>query len=107
MKKSFLLVFNTCPSKAVAQKIAKSLVKEKLAACVNISTSLESIYSWKGKICQEKEYLLFIKTKASLYKKLEKRLLELHPYEVPEIIALPIQAGSSQYLEWISKETTN
>lgn len=105
MKSSFLLVLSTVPNAKAGQKIAKSLVGEKLAACVNISAPLHSIYSWKGKLCSEKEQLLLIKTRAALYKKLEKRLRELHPYEVPEIIALPIARGSGDYLAWLHTQT--
>lgn len=103
MKTSCLLIFTTSPTQSLAQKMAKILVKEKLAACINISAPIQSVYSWKNKICSEKEYLLFIKAKKSLYKRIEKRILELHFYEVPEIIALPIVQGSSSYLEWIWK----
>jgi len=105
MKPSFLLVLSTVPNAKVGRKIAKSLVEEKLAACVNLSAPLESIYVWKGKRCSEKEHLLLIKTRAALYKMLEKRLRELHPYEVPEIIALPIARGSGDYLAWLHTQT--
>lgn len=104
-KNSYILVFCTSSTKVSAQNIAKTLVKEKLAACVNISSPIESIYSWKSKICHEKEFLLTIKSKALLFKKLEKRIKELHSYEVPEIIALPILKGSEDYLNWIAKQT--
>ncbi len=103
MKNKFILVLSTINTLKGAKKIAISLVKEKLAACVNISSAVQSIYSWKEKLCQEKEYLLFIKTQKKLYPRLEKRLKELHPYKVPEIIALPIEKGSSEYLEWVNK----
>ncbi len=103
MKKQFILILTTSPRKSLAQKIAKVLVKEKLAACVNISSPIESIYSWENKICSEKEFLLFIKTKKSLFDSVKNRILKLHSYEIPEIIALPITQGSSNYLEWIWK----
>ncbi len=103
--KNYILIFTTSPTKALAQKIAKDLIKEKLAACVNISSPIESTYFWKGKICCEKEFLLLIKSKKSLFKKLEKRIRQLHTYEVPEIIALPILQGNEDYLTWITKQT--
>ncbi len=103
MKKQSILIFTTTPTKTLAQKIAKILVKEKLAACVNISSPMQSVYSWKNKICSEKEFLLSIKTKKSLFKTVRDKILNLHSYEVPEIIALPITQGSSSYLEWIWK----
>ncbi len=105
MKKSFILVLSTFSSRALAKKIAQSLVKEKLAACVQISSAIQSTYFWKGKICSEKEFVLSVKTKATLYKKVEKRILELHSYEVPEIIALPITQGSGEYLKWLHSQT--
>lgn len=108
MKKNtpfFLLILSTLPSLKLAEKIATVLVKEKLAACVNISAKIQSVYEWEGKLRKEAEHLLFIKTKRSLYKKLEARLKELHPYEVPEILALPIERGSKAYLDWVKKQT--
>lgn len=103
--KAFVIILNTCPSQKEAKKIAKILVAEKLAACVNISSPVQSIYSWKGKICSENEYLLIIKSKKSLFKKIKNRIQQLHLYECPEIIALPILQGSEDYLAWISKNT--
>lgn len=105
MKKSFILILSTAPTRVLAKKIAQALVKEKLAACVQISSPLQSIYSWKTKICKEKEFLISIKTKASLYHKVEKRILTLHSYETPEIIALPITQGSGEYLKWLHSQT--
>jgi periplasmic divalent cation tolerance protein len=104
-KKSFLLVFSTINSIKEAQKIATTLVKEKLAACVNITSKIRSIYSWKGKLCNEDEFLMLIKTRGSLYSRLEKRIRELHPYEVPEVIAVPIEEGSKAYLDWVVENT--
>jgi len=105
MKKNFLVIFSTAPSLKVAEKIGSALVEEKLAACANITGKIRSIYSWKGKICREEEVLMILKTRKELYSRLEKRLKALHPYEVPEIIALPLTAGSRNYLEWILKNT--
>ncbi len=100
----FFLVFTTVPDEKIAQKIAKGLIEERLAACVTISASAQSYYRWEGKISKDREYVLFIKTKATLFSKLEKKIQEIHPYEVPEIIAIPILKGSTRYLDWIAKE---
>lgn len=99
-------MLSTTDSLKSAEKIATTIVKEKLAACVNIVPKIKSVYSWKNKICREEEFLLLIKTRSSLYPKLEKRILEIHPYETPEIIQLPIQKGFAGYLNWIVRETS-
>lgn len=100
----YCCVFSTVPSLNKAREIAGLLVFRKLAACVSILPGLESHYRWQGKQETSKEFLLLIKTKAALYKKLEKVLLQHHPYEVPEIICLPVTLGSKAYLDWISGE---
>jgi len=84
--------------------MAGLLVSKRLAACVQILPGLESHYRWKGKQEASKEVLLIIKTRTSLYKPLEKAILKHHPYEVPEILCLPITRGSKSYLNWIDKE---
>jgi len=84
-----------------SQSIAKTLVGEKLAACVSIIPSVKSIYVWQGDICHEQESLLLIKTSRACWSDLEKRIQGLHSYTVPEIIALPIEAGHSPYLQWL------
>lgn len=101
----FLFAFTTAPDDGTAQKIAKKLVEERLAACVTVSAPSQSYYWWQSKISEEREHILFIKTKASLFSKLEKKIQEIHPYEIPEIIAIPILKGSAKYLNWIAKET--
>lgn len=100
-----LLVLTTVPNKETAQKLARGLVEERLAACVTISSACESHYWWQDKICQEEESILFIKTRDSIFERLKEKILQLHPYQVPEIIALPIFQGYSKYLAWINKET--
>jgi periplasmic divalent cation tolerance protein len=105
MKNNFLIIFSTVPSLKVAEKIGATLVKEKLAACANITGKIRSIYSWKGKICREGEVLMILKTRKNLYGRLEKRLRALHPYELPEVIALPLVDGSPDYLQWLAKNT--
>ncbi len=101
----FILVLNTVPQKEQGEKIAKTLVAEKLAACVTISGSSDSHYRWEGKICHDQEFILFIKTKTSLFEAVKNRITALHPYEVPEIIALPVADGSPDYLRWVDEET--
>jgi periplasmic divalent cation tolerance protein len=100
-----LLVLCTCPDEAVALDIARVLVKEGLAACVNRLAPVTSIYQWDGKLCEQLEQLLVIKTLPARYEALEMRLKALHPYEIPEIIAIPVVAGSSQYLAWLATAT--
>jgi periplasmic divalent cation tolerance protein len=101
----FIVVFVTCGSEDEALKIAHALVEERLAACANMVSPIRSIYRWEGKICDEKEWLLVIKTRQSLFEDLAKRVKALHSYSVPEIIALPITEGSPAYLNWISENT--
>ncbi len=103
--KQYLLVLTTTPDRMSAQKLAKELVKERLAACANLSSACQSFYWWQGKISQSREYMLFIKTKSPLFPQLKDRILALHPYQVPEIISLPISKGSANYLAWVDKET--
>ncbi len=101
----FILVLTTVPQEKSGQEIARTLVGERLAACVTISSAARSVYRWEGKICDETERVLFIKTKADLYKRLEARIKKIHPYKVPEIIALSIEKGSADYLDWLGEET--
>ncbi len=101
---SYCCIVSTAPSLKKARQLAGFLVSKRLAACVQILPDLESHYRWRGKKETSKEVLLLIKTKASLYKKVEKLILQNHPYEVPEIICLPITKGSKTYLDWISGE---
>ena len=100
-----LLVLCTCPDQDTAQNIANHLVDNKLAACVNILPGVISVYHWQGNRESAQEHLLLIKTTQKAYNKLEKALCELHPYELPEVIAVPIQNGLTAYLEWINQQT--
>ncbi len=102
----YCCVLSTVPSIKKARTLAGLLVSRRLAACVQILPGLESHYRWRGKKETSKEVLLLIKTKASLYRKLEKAVLKNHPYEVPEIVCLPITKGSKRYLSWIDTEVT-
>lgn len=100
-----LVVFCTCPDQASAERIAATVVEERLAACVNILPGLTSIYRWRGQLQRDAELLLLVKTQGAAYPPLEARIRELHPYDVPEVIALPVRAGSSAYLDWIATST--
>ena len=100
----YISVSTTLPDKDAAKKIAKTLVEERLAACVNIFR-IDSLYWWRGKIEEEEEYELVFKTRRALYPELEKRVRELHPYELPSILSCPIEEGLKDYLGWIDKET--
>jgi len=101
----YILVLSTCPGSISAKKIARDLVTEKLAACVNIVPGVKSFFSWVGKVDSSDEHLLVIKTTLDLYDAVEKRIKKLHPYELPEIIAVPIHTGLAGYLDWIGTNT--
>jgi len=101
----YVVIFITAPDEKVASQIAKALVEEKLAGCVNIIKDIRSIYFWQGKVEDEPEVLLVIKTKRRLFERLKDRVKSLHPYSVPEIIALPIVEGSEDYLKWLDEVT--
>ncbi|QYJ85744.1 divalent-cation tolerance protein CutA [Shewanella mesophila] len=105
MDDNYLLVITSCPDKEIAASIARAVVNAKLAACVQISSPVTSVYSWQGELCQEQEFSLQIKCHSQNYNELAKLILSIHPYDVPELIALEIANGSSAYLDWI-KETT-
>jgi periplasmic divalent cation tolerance protein len=106
MKDAKIVVLVTVPSAQVAEQIAVRLVERKLAACVSILPAVQSVYRWEGKVHQETELLLLVKTRLALFEDhLLPAITEIHPYKVPEIIALPIQAGLPNYLEWINQET--
>jgi periplasmic divalent cation tolerance protein len=101
MDADFLLVMCTCPTREVASAIATALLEERLAACINQLPGVKSLYRWEGRIEDDEELLLLIKTTAERFPALEKRVRNLHPYDVPEIIGLPLTAGSDDYFEWI------
>ena len=96
-----IIVLITAGSEEEARKIAKSLVREKKAACVNIVPRVDSVFRWKGKIDSARESLLLIKARASLLAEIISLVKQVHSYEVPEIIALPIIGGSEEYLKWL------
>ena len=95
-----LLVHVTCPSD-IAENLGHALVEERVAACVNIVPHVQSIYRWQGKVAKGAESLLLIKTTRSAYQSLEQALIRLHPYELPEILAIEVDSGSEGYLAWI------
>ena len=99
--KSFIQVFTTTETKEEAEKIAQYLVEQKLAACVQISGPIASTYRWKGKVETASEWHCLIKTREDFYDKVEKAIKKLHSYETPEIFAVPIIKGSSEYLSWL------
>ena len=101
----FVVVLVTCGSEEEAAKIANSVVEERLTACVSIISPVRSIYRWEGKIWDEKEWLLIMKTQKKRFKELEKKVKSLHSYSVPEVIALPIVEGSPSYLKWLEENT--
>jgi periplasmic divalent cation tolerance protein len=100
-----VVIFTTCASEEEGLSIARALVEESLAACVNMISPVRSIYRWKGEICDEKEWLLIIKTGRERFEALETKIKSLHSYSVPEIICLPILEGSLDYLEWMEEMT--
>jgi periplasmic divalent cation tolerance protein len=105
MSHDVLITFCTCPDEEVAEGIARTLVGERLAACVNLIPVVSSIYRWEGKIEHDTETLLLIKTTETRFDALSARLREMHPYDLPEIIASPVQRGLPDYLQWVSKCT--
>jgi len=101
----FVVVLITCPDREMAERIARALLEERLAACVNITGPLSSLFWWEGRIDRAEEFLLLVKMRFNLLEKLVARVRELHPYEVPEVVALPIVGGSEDYLAWLGEET--
>jgi periplasmic divalent cation tolerance protein len=97
----------TCPDAEVAAELARALVDERLAACVNIIAGVQSVYRWGDQLETDAEVLLVIKTSAHRLDALIKRIEALHPYEVPEVIACPVAAGNKNYLEWVRQCTAN
>lgn len=104
-KPEHLMVLSNCPGPISAKSLAQELVTDKLAACVNIVPNVQSFFSWVGKVEKANENMLIIKTTSDAYEAVEQRIKKLHPHELPEIIAVPIYTGSSEYLNWISTNT--
>ncbi len=100
----YIQVITSVEKREDAEKIAGILLKNRLAACIQILGPVTSKYLWKGKIENSREWLCIIKSKKNLYKKIQKEILDVHSYDIPEILAFPVADGSKSYLEWINKE---
>jgi periplasmic divalent cation tolerance protein len=100
----YIQVLTTTETKETSEKIAETLVDKRMAGCVQIIGPITSIYRWKGKIEKAKERLCQIKTKRELYSEVEETILQMHTYEMPEIVSIPIIAGSKKYLQWLNSE---
>jgi len=98
----YVQVITAVETKASAQAIAHAVVEKRLAGCVQIVGPITSVYRWRGKVETAEEWLCAIKSRETLYEEIEREILETHPYETPEILAMPVTAGSSRYLEWLS-----
>ena len=103
MNTAYIVVLVTTKDRQQAQKIARGLLQAKLIACANIVNGIESLFWWQGKVDRSQEALLVLKTKKSLFPKLSAKVKVLHSYETPEVIALPIAAGSREYLKWVGE----
>lgn len=101
---SYCVIYCTTANKEDSLEISTYLVKEKLIACCNIVPNITSVYEWKNELCIDEEYLLIMKTKEELFKKVEEEIKKLHKYETPEIICIPIKNGSKGYLNWINEQ---
>ena len=100
-----IVVLVTCPNRRAAERIGRTLVDERLAACANILPGLTSIYRWQGEICRDRELLLLLKTRRTRFAALARRVREMHPYSVPEILGLPVSFGSPPYVAWVAEST--
>jgi periplasmic divalent cation tolerance protein len=103
MATDVLVVLCTLPDADTAAEVGGALVKERLAACVNVIPQLRSIYEWEGKICDDPEVLAVIKTTRDRFEEMRARLVELHPYECPEVLGLPVEHGHADYLSWVAQ----
>jgi periplasmic divalent cation tolerance protein len=103
---SALLVLTNLPDRAAAEKLAETLITQQVAACVNILAPCRSVYRWKGAVQHDEEHPLLIKTTRERYAALEAAIRAAHPYELPEIIAVPIERGLPAYLDWVATETS-
>ncbi len=103
MNPEYFVVLTTCPDETTAAVLARRLVEERLAACVNRVAGLRSTYCWEGKVQEDPEVLLIAKTSAGRVATLSARIQELHPYELPEVIALPVALGAERYLAWLGQ----
>ena len=102
---SYCIVNCTARDKKEAIEIAEKLVKKRLVACCNIVPSVTSLYEWDGKLCEEKEVLMIMKTETELFEAIETEVKKMHSYNVPELICIPITGGSRRYLDWVDEQT--
>ncbi len=100
-----IMILNTCPSPEIAERVSHALVSKRFAACVNRIAGVQSTYRWQGKVQTDNETLLLIKTTQARYAEVQARIVALHPYELPEVIAVEAAAGLDRYLAWIENET--
>jgi periplasmic divalent cation tolerance protein len=100
-----IIVLTTVPDREAAEALARTLLAGRLAACVNVGASVESMYHWRGQIETAREVPVAIKTRALLYSRVEAAIVAAHPYELPEVVAVPISHGLAPYLDWIAAET--
>ena len=103
---SALLVLTNLPDRAAAEKLADGLVAKRVAACINILAPCRSVYRWRGAVQHDEEHPVLIKTTRDAYAALEAEIRALHPYELPEIVAVPVERGLPAYLDWVASETT-
>jgi len=104
---NFLLIYSTASSQLEAEKIAGVLVRNKLAACVNIIPGINSLYFWNNKVCSETEYALLIKTEDKMYDEVEKKILDVHSYETPCVLSIPIEKVANAYSSWLIKSLSS
>jgi len=104
LSSEFIVIYSTVPDLQTARLISQDLIEKKLAACVSILPGIESVYRWQGTVHSEAEFLLIIKTSAEKFRSLEAEIIHLHPYQVPEIIALPVSAANEKYIQWVRGE---
>jgi periplasmic divalent cation tolerance protein len=99
-----IIVLSNCGSKDEALQVARTLVEARLAACVNVVPNIHSVYRWKGEVVEEEEWMLIIKSSRPLLERLEAHIRKVHSYDVPEVLAIPVVDGSSDYLGWLDRE---
>jgi len=107
LKPEFFIALTTCPNNDIATQLAQAVVEKQLAACVNIVPGIQSVYQWQGKIENDSEFLLMMKTNRDKIESLQTYILEQHPYEITEFITLNIESGSAAYLDWINSSLSN
>ena len=106
MREAAIIILTSVPDGAVASRLAQALLDDRLAACVNIGGPVQSIYHWRGRIETGQEVPVAIKTRSALYSSVERAIRKIHPYDTPEILAIPLVDGDARYLEWHASETT-